>query len=213
MVKVLTKKPVALDSLDHIKPAGTANDNSVNPAFNKKLFGLLSDQVRLLDIGCAGGGLVRSILNDGGFAIGIEGSDYSLKTGRAEWPAIPGSLFTADATEPFEIVDVWPEADPTRGEQLYFDCITAWEFFEHIAENKIAAVCDNIRHHLKSGGFFIGSIATVPHEDYHVTLHSKRWWVSRFRELGFTHRPSLEDYFGQDVVRNFGFTIAFDSYF
>src|SRR5665213_486259 len=103
------------------------NDNSVNHAFNRKLFGLLPvASVRLLDLGCSGGAAVRSILEAGGFAIGIDGSDYSQKSRRAEWATIPDYLFTADATAPFAVKNCSPES-------IKFNVITAWEFFEHIA--------------------------------------------------------------------------------
>src|SRR5262249_488147 len=99
-MRLETSKPVAYDSPDHLGPVGTANDNTTNPRFNRKLFAYLPD-VRLLDIGCAGGGLVKSIIDDGGFAVGIEGSDYSKQRRRAEWATIPDRLFTADAAGAF----------------------------------------------------------------------------------------------------------------
>jgi hypothetical protein len=74
-----TSKPIAYDSPDHIQPHGTASNNTTSPRFNGKLFEYIpAGEVRLLDIGCSGGGLVKSILDEGGFGIGIEGSDYSL---------------------------------------------------------------------------------------------------------------------------------------
>lgn len=201
MITIHTKKPVALDSLDHIEPCGAKNDNSVNPAFNRQLYELIpAKNVLLLDLGCAGGGLVKSIIDDGGRAVGIEGSDYNLMHQRAEWNTIPDNLFTADCTEPFDI--------GLFGARHWFNVITAWEFFEHIAENKIAAVCDNIRHHLVCKGFFIGSICTAPHFGYHVTLHGKAWWVDMFRSLELQHAPEIEQHFAGAAVRTEGFLIA-----
>ena len=102
MITISTRSPVAKDSLDHLYPHGTANDNSVLPSFNTKLFNRWPEP-RVLDIGCAGGGMVKSIVDDGGFAVGIEGSNYSQKHKRAEWATIPDNLFTADATRPFTL--------------------------------------------------------------------------------------------------------------
>ena len=74
-ITIETAKPVAVDSLDHTNPLGTMQDNSTNPAFVGKLGKLITDrQVRVLDLGCAGGAFVRSVLDEGGFGIGIEGS-------------------------------------------------------------------------------------------------------------------------------------------
>jgi 2-polyprenyl-3-methyl-5-hydroxy-6-metoxy-1,4-benzoquinol methylase len=71
-ITVKTNHPVAIYSPDHLFPHGTMRDNSSNPEFNKKLYELFPvKEVRLLDIGCSGGGLVKSILDDGGFAVGI----------------------------------------------------------------------------------------------------------------------------------------------
>ena len=77
-ITIETEKPVALDSHDHVKPWGTVRDNTSNREFNRKLFELIPvDRIRVLDLGCAGGGFVRSILEAGGFAVGVEGSDIS----------------------------------------------------------------------------------------------------------------------------------------
>lgn len=43
--RVITDKPVATDSPDHIKPFGTAMDNSTCAEFNKKLFALVPNPV------------------------------------------------------------------------------------------------------------------------------------------------------------------------
>ncbi len=74
MIVVHTSKPIALDSPDHLVPLGTRQDNSVNRAFNRKLRTLIP-QPRVLDLGCAGGGMVASFLDEGDFAVGVEGSD------------------------------------------------------------------------------------------------------------------------------------------
>src|SRR3990167_2627697 len=104
MLKVETDYPVALDSPDHLEPWGTKQDNSVNKRFNKKLIKLFGHTPNVLDLGCAGGGFVRSIIKQGGLAVGIEGSDYSKKIKRAEWAKIPDNLFTADITKPFKLI-------------------------------------------------------------------------------------------------------------
>src|SRR5438034_3019168 len=90
-------KPVAVDSPDHIAPRGTANDNSRNRLFNRKLEALLRKRpLAVLDLGCAGGGVVKDVLDDGHVAIGLEGSDGSKKLGGAEWAAIPEGLCAGD---------------------------------------------------------------------------------------------------------------------
>lgn len=199
MITVRTAKPVALDSPDHLVPRGTKDDNSVHLPFNCLLYELIpAHQVRLLDLGCAGGGFVKSILDDGGFAVGIEGSDYSKVRGRAEWATIPENLFTADCTEPFHVLNhEWTHC--------YFNVITVWEFFEHIAPNRLPIVMDNIRRHLDPDGYVIGSISPAFDVHYGVALHqtveNRSWWVEFFRRQGFQTRPYIESHFGDDWVR------------
>jgi SAM-dependent methyltransferase len=212
-IRIETAKPVAYDSPDHLEPWGTARDNSVDRRFNRKLFHYLPPhRLRVLDIGCAGGGFVKSVLDAGGFAVGIEGSDYSRKHRRAEWATIPGHLFTADATEPFRLLET------TNGQDrpLRFNVVTAWEFFEHIAEEGLAGVVGNIQNHLDRPGIVLASIA--PYEDIvndvrlHQCVHEKDWWVATFARLGLQRLEAVERYFHFDWVRggpgHASFTIA-----
>lgn len=210
VISISTQHPIASDSPDHLYPVGTARDNSVNPAFNRRLYEVIpAKQVRLLDLGCAGGGLVKSILDDGGFAVGIEGSDYSKVMARAEWVTIPEYLFTADITEQFELSYECPDK---RWLPPTFNVITAWEFFEHIAEDRLYGVVRNIRRHLAPGGFVIGSIASFPWSEggytHHQTVRPKPWWVQRFSELGLSWYPQMELKFDGCMVRTEGFPIA-----
>ncbi len=204
MISIHTSRPIATDSPDHIQPFGTARDNSVHPGFNRKLYELIpAIEVRLLDLGCAGGGLVRSILDDGGFAIGIDGSDYSRVRNRAEWPKIPGNLFTADLTAPFRIVEVNGDLDSVSHPK--FNVVTAWEFFEHIAEDRLWHVFNNIRQHIHNCSYVLGSISEI-HDihnglDMHQTVRPMAWWGAKFKEAGFRGRPDLIEHFGDDMIR------------
>lgn len=70
MFDVITEHPIAFDSPDHFdaEHGGAGNDNSRNPHFNERLFKLFEGQGRrpsVLDLGCAGGGLVKSLLDEG----------------------------------------------------------------------------------------------------------------------------------------------------
>jgi 2-polyprenyl-3-methyl-5-hydroxy-6-metoxy-1,4-benzoquinol methylase len=199
-ITVETEFPVAVDSLDHTMPLGTIHDNFYSPGFNRKLFECVSaDRCRVLDLGCSGGGFVRSILERGGFAIGIEGSDLSLKARRAEWATIPNYLFTADATKPFAVKNCTPE--PVK-----FNVITAWEFFEHIAEKDLDEVIGNIVRHAEDGAILVGSISQNE-EPHHRTAKPKDWWITRLGGLHcspateFVHAPDLEAHFGHHLVR------------
>lgn len=196
------KKLIAEDSPDHIAPRGTKQDNSYNPLFNKKLYALFEDsQLHVLDFGCAGGAFVKACVDDGHAAVGLDGSDYSKNTGRAEWVTIPDNLFTCDITAEFQIKD----ATSDTLADAKFDVITAWEFMEHISQEDLIKVCENATRHLKDGGLWILSIAdfdeVVGAVNYHQTVQSKEWWEEFFISMGFTNHPELEEYFGDDWVR------------
>jgi cyclopropane fatty-acyl-phospholipid synthase-like methyltransferase len=196
-VKIITDHPLAEWSPDHIHPKGTATDSTTNAGFNRKLFALIPG-VSLLDLGCAGGGLVASIIYDHGFAIGVDGSDYSKQRSRASWSTIPGNLFTADITHPFTLED-------DKGNPVLFDVVTAWEVLEHIPESSVEAMMSNVERHLSPEGLFICSISQSRDHwegfDYHVTIEQRPWWIGKLGELGWRERPELNDYFTPDWVR------------
>ena len=182
---VKTDYKIAYDSPDYIVPWGTKNDNSKYYEFNSKLYQLLGlNKIKLLDIGCAGGGFVQSIIEDGSFAIGLEGSDYSKLINRAAWRIIPNNLFTCDVTKPFSVYD-------STNNQIQFDAITAWELMEHIKEEDIPVLLENIKKHLNDNGMFICSVSTVDDYDsasgihWHQTVKPKEWWLNVLYENGF----------------------------
>lgn len=201
---VETDHPVAVDSFDHIHPFGTASDNSQNPVFNERLWSLLScGSPCVLDIGCAGGGMVKQMWADGWDAIGIEGSDYSKARGRAEWAELSEvCLFTADATKPFYIYRQSEDGIfPGR-----FHAITAWEVLEHIEEPALEQFFKNVNRLLKPEGMFICSIASYPspHEgvDLHRTQKEPAWWEERLKEFGLIRDLDAEAHFGGNWVRD-----------
>jgi len=200
-ISVRTDHPVAVDSPDHLHPRGTAQDNSRNRRFNWKLYHLypaLDRPLRILDLGCSGGGFVSDCLRDGRVAVGLEGSDYSANWGRAEWPLLGGRcLFTADITKPFEVVSV-----ESAGEKpLTFDVVSLWEVLEHITEKDLAAVFRNILAHLEPGGLVIASISSDGTLVHHQTVQDPSWWAVMFRKHGLTPVPEFVRYFATQFIR------------
>lgn len=185
LYKVETDHPVAVESSDHKWPKGTACDNSRNPNFNLKVYSIFGHRadLRLMDLGCSGGGLVKSFLEDGYTAVGLEGSDWSRKLRSAEWDTCPHHLLTCDITSRFEV-------RTHQNEPMQFHCITAWEVLEHIPEGKLPALIENVSRHLASDGIFVASVDTSPDNNpitgavYHVTLKPKEWWLKQFERAG-----------------------------
>lgn len=204
MPKLDTAHPIAVYSDDTKHPRGSRNDNSVVLRFNRKLIGHFGGRpLRVLDLGCAGGGMVRSFLDAGHFAVGLDGSDYPLVNQTGEWATIPHHLFTCDVTRPFRLTDA------ATGEPLRFDAITGWELMEHIPEERLDGLLANLDAHLTADGLICFSIATFVDHDpaigavYHVCVHPKEWWVERFARGGFVEATAAP--FGPyDWVRGSG---------
>lgn len=194
MIKIITDHPIAITSRDHLRPFGTKNDNSINLKFNQKLHSIKPSPISILDLGCAGGGMVKSFIDQGDLAVGIEGSDYSLKLQRAEWASIPEYLFTADITKSFQVM--------IDEQNKLFDVITAWEFLEHIEEKDLQLVFENIDNHLLVDGLVIVSVNT--HDSFHHrTVKHREWWVNYIEKTNLELNTEVLQHFkSSDFVRS-----------
>jgi len=187
---VVTDHPVAFSSPDYVAPFGTKYNNSTN----RKFVTLLDQRVRqdfkldhpaYMDPGCSGGQLVADFTTLGWLALGLEGSDYSLKHGRANWASLGGrNLFTCDITKPFQVRQ--------KGQDLRCHLITAWEVLEHIHPDDLDAIFRNIRHHLAEGGFFIASTSSHTSVVDGVELHQTRMTNSEWKAYIARCFPDLE---------------------
>lgn len=200
-----TDHPVAVDSYDHIDPqihpAWKSPDKSFNLAFNAKLYQVCHPPISVLDIGCGAGGFVKTILEDGNEAVGLEGSTHPRDRELIGWVTIPDNLFTCDVTYPFVL---------HNGDHIphQFDVVTAWEFVEHITEEDLPKVYTNIRAHLKDGGLFILSTPSdITHPprrglDHHRTRREAEWWEETISNMGFSRSFEITKHFGGDWVRH-----------
>lgn len=190
IIGIKTKHLVAFKSPDHLIPWGTKYDNSTHKKFILHMEGLIGESTpqsrkSFLDLGCSGGQLVADFRNLGWTAVGLEGSDYSLKHQRANWPELANrNLFTCDITKPFQVL--------VNGKKHYFQLITAWEVLEHIKTNDLPALFKNIIGHLDCGGYFIASTTSISdsHDgiDFHQTKMTNQQWRTWFRR----NIPELE---------------------
>ncbi len=184
--KIITNYPVAYESEDHLFPHGTARDNTKNIVYVRELINRLGHDMKYMDIGCSGGGFVSQFLEEGVFAVGVEGSDYSLKHKRAEWANIPDNLFTGDITKPFHFID-------ENGENIKFDAISACDVLEHIHKNDLPQLMTNLHNNLVDGGLFIAAIATFE-GPRHITLEEKPWWDDLFAKYGFVEDTPMTNW-------------------
>lgn len=200
-----TEHPIALDSYDHTDPLIDMRpghgDSSFNLAFNAKLYQIVPPPLSVLDFGCGAGGFVKTLLDEGVQAVGLEGSDELVRRGMSNLPLIPGNMFTCDLTFPFVL--------HTGDHRPYlFDVVTAWEFVEHILEKDLPQVFINLHAHLKPDGLFIMSTPSdITHPprrglDHHRTRRDWLWWQATIEATGMLRRPDLEAHFGGDWVRH-----------
>jgi 2-polyprenyl-3-methyl-5-hydroxy-6-metoxy-1,4-benzoquinol methylase len=204
LFSLTTERPVAKDSADHVWPRGAKYDNSSNRNFNLKLYSYFKNRpdLRVMDLGCSGGGFVRSILGDGYCAVGLEGSDFSRKLRAGEWDTCPHHLLTCDITDDFRL-------RRSNGSAIQFHCVTAWEVLEHISTDRIPKLIENISAHLAEDGIVVASVDMMPDANpvlgatYHLTLQPKAWWLNQFTAKGF-REIELNPFNTRDYVRGNG---------
>ncbi len=188
-VALKTDFPVAFESPDHLVPWGTANDNSSNKKFVLVMDALVSNasggERRYLDLGCSGGQLVRDFLDLGWMAVGLEGSDFSQKFKRANWPDLGGNhLFTCDITKPF---DLRLDNQPAK-----FNLITAWEVLEHIPTKDLESLFRKVSELLAPGGYFVASTTSAPDVHDGIDLHQTKMTHDQWLQWIRTHFPELK---------------------
>lgn len=177
---------------------GVRLDYSRNRVFNQKLYAISptdweEDVCRVIDIGCGGGQFILDCVNDGCLAVGLDGYEIYKKYELAAWPLIPNNLFEVDVSEDFCI--------EYNGYTFQADVITSWEFMEHLYEEDLDGVLDNIKTHLKPHGLYICGIST--RDEYgHFLLRDYNWWINKFASVGLIQDTKLVEYFGTDWVRN-----------
>lgn len=181
-ISVDTDYPIACDSPDHLYPLGTVKDNSSNRAFVGEIEQLMpGTQLRILDLGCAGGQMIADFLTNGHVAVGLEGSDEPKKRGLHNWPKLKDlNLFNCDISRRFSVLD--------NLQPMKFDLVTAWDVMEHIPENRLDALFQNIKAHLRDGGLFMATIHewSSPDEEngeeHHLTQKPQEWWSAKIAE-------------------------------
>ena len=169
--KVITDFPIAFDSPDHLAPHGTKRDNSSDELWINNIVDLFGRKrkMRIMDLGFAGGALVKDLLKHTPYVIGLEGSDYSIIHEREHWRQednlVNNNLFTCDVSRPFNI-----EYD---NKPFLCDVITAWEVCEHIHPDRVEDFFKNIYNHLMPGGVFMGSVSNF--SDQNVSEDGKTY--------------------------------------
>jgi 2-polyprenyl-3-methyl-5-hydroxy-6-metoxy-1,4-benzoquinol methylase len=135
--------------------------------------------LRLLDVGCAFGMLLRHLRRRGYDVRGVDYSRYAL----------------AHAPKDIEYYLAWH--DLTSQEQLAdwykpFDVVTCFETLEHLPWEHSRGAVEQIWRVLKPGGLFIATICVVGQPDTrsdptHVTVIPRECWHALFDSVGFEY--------------------------
>jgi SAM-dependent methyltransferase len=189
-LRVQTDHPIAYESPDHISPSGTKENNSTNKKFVLRMNDIVcrefpGEDKYFMDLGCSGGQLVADFKDMNWIAVGLEGSDYSLKRKRAHWATLANThLFTCDITKPYRILQ--------NGSPVQFHLITAWEVLEHIAGNDLDAVFRQIIGQLRPGGYFLASTTSTPDVVNGVELHQTQMTHQEWLKFIAARYPEIE---------------------
>lgn len=157
MITLETKYPVAVESPDHLCPHGCVRDNNSSLELMSEVSDYFAGkQITMIDLGCAGGQFVVDFVKQGDIGIGLEGSSHVLHgEGKSNWKKyLDKNLFLCDISEDYQLY--------LDGEPLKADFIHSEEVFEHIAEDKIDTLLQNVKKHLKPDGICAFGISLVP---------------------------------------------------
>jgi SAM-dependent methyltransferase len=137
--------------------------------------------IKVLDIGCAKGFLVKAFTQLGVNAFGIEYSDYAFEKADSE---IKDRITLGSITK------------RTIYRNKEFDLITCYDVLEHLTDEEVIFAISEIKR-------ISNKIVTIkmPFEHYdwdldksHIGIQPKEIWIERFEKHGFKHFiPDYED--------------------
>ena len=186
-IELQTNHPIAVTSPDHVKPWGTRRDNWSSPLLVQTLYNYFKRPYALLDLGCAGCQFVVDVNNTKPcIGVGLEGSDYNINRQHFNWKQYYNKrLFTCDITYPFQLL--------LDDKPMKFDCITSWEFLEHVHPGRIEIVLDNVKRHMYQYSIFIGQYALTGDSPEGLQLHQcikpVEWWNEQFGKYFSINKP------------------------
>lgn len=159
----------------------------IHPTTNQDLAGM----VKMLDVGCAYGFLIRHLRARGVESWGVDYSQYALDHAPDD---IREHLGWFDLTQPEPSLP----RHPPRG----YNVVTCFETLEHIPEPGVGQALDHIVASMHPQGMLIATICvdTHPnpyHDPTHVTIKSPAWWDEKLQE----HNLERVDFMEEDLKR------------
>ncbi len=208
LITLETDYPVAIDSPDHIAPAGTVVDNRTDKDYVRAVKNYFDNDLKVLDMGCAGGQMITDFIEEGYTAVGLEGSTHVLTgAGSHNWNKHHNkNLFNVDLSKPFQLF---------HGDKpLKFNFIHSWDVIEHIHPDDLGVWFDNVKNHLTDDGVFCCVLAATPDYEYingelvirHRSMFNSAEWLNIFFDNGFELCVE-DDWHSYPVGRNYPPTV------
>ncbi len=163
----------ALWSMDHIKPYGVVEQGCYLPHFLlSRAFLRLHPVSSWCDLGTGVGSLPLALMRLGlKEVIGIDGSDAALRQGLVRVPST--NYGVGDLTEPLQVCY-------SDGRHAHFEVVSALELLEHVPEDKIASLFDNMVR--LNPVYLVLAIGLQPDPPYHVNLKSMKEWILQLEQ-------------------------------
>ena len=201
--KIKTEFLGAFDTPDHIMPVGSIRDNYTNISLiNEVLQYFNNSNIKVLDLGCAGGQFLVDFLRSGADVVGIEGSSHVFNgPGKFNWIKLMNhNFFLCDITKPFNI----SEYSESYENNTKFDFIHCSEVMEHIEEVDLISFLNNVKKHLSTDGVFCCQISIDDTDPLHVSVFDIEKWLKIFDEndLKPFDNGISNKYFGGYIFQN-----------
>lgn len=136
---------------------------------------------KVLEVGCAKGYWIYHARQAGLEAYGIDISAYAIDNAV---PVVREFVRREDAASRIDTLDT-------------YDAVVSWEFFEHVPEDELDGVIENLSDVCKPGGLQLHRICLPDevgedHDHTHVTMHPREWWDKRFDSFGWVEEGTRE---------------------
>ena len=157
-MKVKTNFVFAEESPDFLEPVGAFYDDTTDQKYIESIEDYFSEKeggdrrpLTTLELGCAGGRIVKDLVERGHDSYGLEGAPYPLFMARPAWLEYYNTrIFNCDISKPFKLLE-------DDGTLKTFDVISHWEFLEHLSPSCLDYFHARLWTHLKpDGSIFCG---------------------------------------------------------
>lgn len=206
-VITFSKSKIEIETTEHHNPASHLHPTDSDSNGDRKvalisrfLHWIPRKFLSVLDVGCADGKFVWSLVREGIYSVGLDQADFSSINGYGEWEAIPVCLVSANLNEPYRIsLSCEDEGMPNEAKNaLTFSIITASRLQIGLKPSDIQQYFSNIDLHLIPNGVVIafieqraGDLLNQSEENFPRGIDA---WISLLGKLGWKHHGEIVEY-------------------